>query len=138
MSNRHPLRSLHRQRGFLLMETMVGVAIFAIGVIALARCVQNLLDAETLRRQDERARIALENRMAEVEAGAVSVMGEAKPEKLKGLFEGITLRQSYLPAKLKNENNQPLNTVFLVTLTAGWSTPDGEQEKQLIFYARRP
>ena len=58
-----------RRGGFVLIEVMLGVMIFAIGVLALGRCVNNCISAETLREETERARLALENRMAEVEAG---------------------------------------------------------------------
>ena len=36
----------HASRGFLLLESMLAVAIFAIGILALGRCVENCLKAE--------------------------------------------------------------------------------------------
>src|SRR5258707_1385616 len=53
------------RKGFVLLEALVAVAIFAIGVIALGRCVSNCLAAERLRFEDARSRQVLENRLAE-------------------------------------------------------------------------
>jgi len=128
-----------RSRGaFLLLETMIGVAIFAIGVIALGRCVQQLLQAEAYKNQDQVAKLALENRMAEVEAGAVSIEDDTQPDHLKGMYSAITLRQSRKPARLHNEYDEELVGVYLVRLEALWHAPEGDQEKELTFYVYRP
>ena len=128
---------VHRRRaGFMLLETMIGVAVFAFGVVAMARCVNQCLVADAIKNQDQVAKLALENRMAEIEAGAVQIDGEAKPDKLKGMFSAITLKQSRKPALLKNERDEDLSTVYLVTIEAVWHTPDGDQSKELQFYDR--
>src|SRR2546421_337530 len=52
---------------FALYEVLIGVAIFAIGVLALGRAVQNCLNASTLNAEEERVRQILSNRMAEIQ-----------------------------------------------------------------------
>ena len=64
-----------KKRGVMLLEAMLAVAIFAIGVITLGRCVSNCIAAERLVQEDALARRALENRWAEIESGAVLVSG---------------------------------------------------------------
>ena len=120
-------------RAFILLETMIGVFVFAIGVLALARCVDQCLNAEIAKASDQRARLALENRMAEIEAGAVNV---SKPgsEKLKGMFQGITLKQSRTPLRTKNEQGKELVGLFVVNLEADWKDSGLEQSKALSFY----
>ena len=51
-----------KKRGVMLLEAMLAVAIFAIGVITLGRCVSNCIAAERLVQEDALARRALENR----------------------------------------------------------------------------
>jgi len=75
----------------------------------------------------------LENRMAEVEAGAVFFETD-KEEKLKGMFEGITLFQKRSPLKLQDENKQELVGLFQVQMEAVWQEPAGRQSKELTFY----
>jgi len=121
--------------GFLLLETMIGVAVFALGALVLARCLNHCIDAEIIKLQDQRARLVLENRMAEIEGGAVKFQDKnAVEEKLEGRFAGITLRQSREALKLANENDEELTGLYAVTLQAVWTAPQGEQSKELRFY----
>jgi len=121
-------------RGFLLLETLVGVSIFAIGVLVLARCLNHCIDAELIKRQDQIARQVLENRMAEIEGGAVAVEDTPKEEKLEGRFAGFTLRQSRTKLDLKNEDDEELAGLYAVTLQTSWAIPGGVQSKELHFY----
>ena len=118
--------------GFLLLETLIGVLVFAMGVLALARCVQRCMDVERAKVWDERARVALENRMAEIEAGAV-VFETEKVEQLGGMFEGIALRQTRLPMQLRDEDNKPLDGLFEIRLEAVWREAAEQQTKTLTF-----
>jgi Tfp pilus assembly protein PilV len=123
------------RKAFLLLETMMGVAVFAIGVLAMAKCVENCLDAEIAKMNDRRARLALENRMAEVEAGAVQIdEGSEQEEKLEGMFNGITLQQSRKAFPFKDENDQEVQGLFVVDLRAVWTSSGEDQSKGLTFY----
>jgi len=121
-----------RSSGFLLLETMIGVLVFAIGVLALARCVEQCMNVESTKVWDERARVALENRMAEIEAGAV-FFETGKEEQLKGMFEGITLEQTRTPLRLMDENKKELVGLFQIQLEAIWKESGGKQSKELTF-----
>src|SRR5689334_4589539 len=60
--------TLQRFNAFALYEVLIGVAIFAVGVLALGRATQNCLNASTLDAEEERVRQILSNRMAEIQA----------------------------------------------------------------------
>lgn len=122
-----------RRAGFLLLETMIGVAIFALGLLGLARCVGNCMDAETAKNWDERARVALENRMAEIEAGAVGIKTD-KQETLSGMFKGITLRQTRAPLALKCDPGKEAAGLYKVQLEAAWNESACPQSKSVMFY----
>src|SRR6266568_1521362 len=111
------LRSRH---SFVLLEIMLGVLIFSVGVLALGEAVSNCLNAEAARFDDDRARLALENRMAEIESGALQVKTSAT-DKLTGLFDGITLKQTRTQLQEKDENNKPISGLYNVTLEATWT-----------------
>ena len=53
---------------FALYEVLLGIGIFALGVLALGRAVENCLNASTLNAEENRVRQILSNRMAEVQA----------------------------------------------------------------------
>ncbi len=127
-------KRFRRSSGFLLLETMVGVAVFAIGVLVLGWCMENCLNAEIVRNWDQLARVALENRMSEVEAGVVQVTDEPFEEALTGRFQGITIRHSRVPLQIENEKREQLSNLFEVYLEATWNTPVGPQSKTISFY----
>ena len=58
---------IRRLRAFALYEILIGVAIFALGVLALGRAVENCLNANALNGEEEAVRQMLANRMAEIQ-----------------------------------------------------------------------
>ena len=121
------------QRGVVLIEAMIAVAIFSIGVLALGRCVEQCITAEMIKEEDERARRFLASRMAEIEQGSVVVTDKAS-EELKGEFEGMLLRTTRVPLKKKNEDNKELFGLFSITLELVWKNKGQEQSRELNFY----
>jgi len=122
-----------KRRGFVLLEAMLAVAIFAVGVISLGRCVNNCVAAERLKREDALAGQALENRMAEIEAGAVA-LENLGAETLKSPFDGMKLKQTILPLKMKNEKDQELSGLVSVTLSLAWTSSGDSRQRSLTFY----
>ena len=121
------------QRGVVLIEAMIAVAIFSIGVLALGRCVEQCITAEMIKEEDERARRFLASRMAEIEQGSVVVTDKAS-EELKGEFEGMLLRTTRVPLKKKNEDNKELFGLFSITLELAWKNKGQALSRELNFY----
>ena len=124
---------LKNARGFMLLEIMLAVAIFAIGVIALGWSVNNCLTAETAKNDDQRATQALRNRETEIERGSV-IASDSQTTELEGVFTGITVKQTRTPLKLKNENNLDLAGLYQIDLEATWESGGEPQKKTLSFY----
>ncbi len=128
-----------KKRGVMLLEAMLAVAIFAIGVITLGRCVGHCIAAQRWQEEDLLARRALENRWAEIETGAV-LLGAAgggptsSSEELKGTFAGMKMKTVSVPVKKKNEKEEKIEGISAVTLTVLWESGGEEQSKELIFY----
>jgi Tfp pilus assembly protein PilV len=124
------------RRGFVLIEVMLGVLIFALGVIALGRCVKNCIVAETIRGEAERARLALENRMDEVEAGSIP-SDKARSDDLGDAFPGMTLKQSRRTVPAKDEKGNVINGIYQVDLEVDWTDDNQPQSRSLSFYVLR-
>lgn len=120
--------------GFILLEVLLGVMIFAVGVLALGKCVQQCVAAQISSVEDQRARLVLENRMAQIEGGEQKVDLIEKKEKLDGPFKGMELRQKKSPTKLKNENDKLLDNLFVIDLEVTWKSGTEPQSKALSFY----
>src|SRR5262252_6171651 len=100
--------------GFALYEVLMGLAIFALGVLALGRAVENCLNANTLNAEENRVRQILANRMAEVQATP------GPPDQKKELnvdtgYGMVKLIQSSVPADLQEDNGAPLGGLNRVT-----------------------
>ena len=117
-------RRRRRRAAFLLLEIILAVAIFTLGVLSLGRCLNNCLVAQRIREQEERARAALANRMAEIQASP-ALPDEFRKTELKGMYTGVTLIERRKTLEVKNEYDLNLSDLHEITLTAEWATPDG-------------
>jgi Tfp pilus assembly protein PilV len=122
-----------KERGVMLLEALLAVTIFAIGVITLGRCVSNCIAAERLKEEDALARRALENRWAEIESGAVPLT-DSSTEDLKAPFAGMKMKMTSVPVKKRNEKDEKIEGISAVTLEVTWESDQEEQTKELIFY----
>jgi hypothetical protein len=125
---------LRDQAGFVLLEALLAVAIFAIGVLALGRCVNNCMAAERWRNENALAMRVLENRSMEIEGGAVA-LETAPMETLKSPFDGMKLKQTVTPLKMKNEKNEDLVGMVTVKLLVTWISDHEPRERSLTYYA---
>jgi Tfp pilus assembly protein PilV len=125
------------RRGFALYEVLLGVAIFAVGVLALGRAVENCLNASTLSAEENAVQQILSNRMAEIQASR-GLPAQAKEFKVNSGYGQIRLIQKSAPAELTEPNNTVLNGINLVTLTAQWKRGGASQSRQIRFYVYRP
>jgi Tfp pilus assembly protein PilV len=134
------LRKLSRAmrfNGFALYEVLLGITIFALGVIALGHAVQNCLNASTINAEEGVVRQILSNRMAEVQA-TKGVPEDSKEFKIDTNYGGIKVVQKTTAAELTEPDNTLLNDIYLVTLTAQWQQGGVPQSKQVKFYVYRP
>ncbi len=132
MTARDRSDSRSRQRGFALLEAMLAVAIFALGILSLGRCISQGLKVEHVEGEDARANRILENRAAEIEAGAVPP-AEAK-EQIDGVNGGLTLTQTRAPGHKTDEHGQELANLSLIKLEAAWTSGGERQSRNLNFY----
>ena len=136
MAARQLRRRSRSKCAFALYEVLIGVAIFAIGVIALGRAVQNCINASTISAEENVVRQILSDRMAQVQAA--SAVPEAEKEfKIKTSYGRVTLTQKTAPAALTEPDNTLITGINLVTLTAHWDHAGVPQSKQIQFYVYR-
>ena len=135
--NRFNSSTLQRLNAFALYEVLLGITIFALGVIALGHAVENCLNASTINAEEDAAREILSNRMAEVQA-ARGVPDDSKEFKVDSNYGGIKVVQKTTAAELTEPDNTLLNGIYLVTLTAQWQQGGVPQSKQVKFYVYRP
>jgi len=129
------VRKFHR--AFALYEVLLGITIFAIGVIALGHAVENCLNASTINAEEGVVRQILSNRMAEIQA-TKGVPEDSKEFTINSNYGGVKVVQKTTAAELTEPDNTLLNGIYLVTLTAQWQQGGVPQSKRIQFYVYRP
>ena len=135
--SRFNVSRLRRFNAFALYEVLLGVAIFAIGVIALGRAVENCLNASTISEEENAMRQILSDRMAEIQAAPV-VPDAEKEFKVNSSYGMVKLIQKSAPAGLTEPDNTLLSGINVVRLTAYWQHAGVPRSKQIQFYVYRP
>ena len=128
-------RKFHR--AFALYEVLLGITIFALGVIALGHAVENCLNASTINAEEDVVRQILSNRMAEIQAAKV-IPDDSKEFKVDSNYGAVKVVQKTAAAGLTEPDNTLLDGIYLVTLTAQWQQGGIPQAKQIKFYVYRP
>src|SRR5215471_13637568 len=121
---------------FALYEVLIGVAVFALGVIALGRAVENCINASTISAEDNVVRQILSDRMAQVQA-ASGVPDAEKEFKIDTHYGRIILHQKTETAALTEPDNTLITGMNIVTLTASWEHAGVPESRQIQFYVYR-
>src|SRR5436190_13517044 len=125
-----------RRTAFALYEVLLGLLIFAVGIIALGRAVNNCMNASALSADDARVREILANRMVEIET-TPGQPDKAKESKVNSGFGIVKLVQKAVPQEMKEEDGTELTGIIRVTLIANWSRGGTDQSKAIAFYVYR-
>ena len=129
-------RDKRSRSAFALYEVLLGLAIFAVGVIALGKSAQNCINASGLSSQEDRVRQILANRMAEVQA-TPGFPDRRKEIKIDTGYGEVRLIQTSEPAGLKGDKNVELQGINVVRLRAEWTRNGIEQVRKIDFYVYR-
>jgi Tfp pilus assembly protein PilV len=137
MMRAKPIRRRGTSRGaFALYEVLLGVAVFALGVIALGRAVENCINASTISAEDNVVRQLLSDRMAQVQA-ASAVPDAEKEFKIDTNYGRVVLLQKTTAAALTEPDNTLITGINIVTLTARWAHAGVPQSRLIQFYVYR-
>jgi hypothetical protein len=132
----HRHACLCSRKAFALYEVLLGLLIFAVGIIALGRAVNNCMNASVLSADDARVREILANRMVEIET-TPGQPDKAKESKIDTGFGIVRLVQKAAPQEMKEEDGTELTGIIRVTLTANWTRGGADQSKAIAFYVYR-
>jgi Tfp pilus assembly protein PilV len=123
------------QIGFALYEVLLGVTIFAVGVLVIGRSISNCLNASTINAEEDRVRQILANRMAEIQATPTAPDASAATNIDSG-YGPVKLIQKSAASGLK-ENDVDLVGISRVTLRAEWERAGINQTQRIEFYVYR-
>src|SRR5438105_14504946 len=121
---------------FALYEVLLGVAVFAIGVLAVGGAVEKCLKASTIGAEEKAVRQILSDRMAVIQA-APGVPEAEKEFRIKSNYGVVRLVQKSGPTELVEPDHTVLSGINLVILTVYWQHGGIPQSKQSQSYVYR-
>lgn len=102
------------QGGFMLLEIVIAVGIFAFAVVGLATAMNRLIDVELISREDLRVRMELDSKLAEARLAEVKEGTTDLGEDGSGLRYRVDIK----PAELRNADDKVLDGLFLFKVSA--------------------
>ncbi len=119
--------------GFMLLEVMIAVGVFAFAVVGLSMALNRILDIEILSGRDQRIRLELESRLAETRAEPLT----PGKESLGKDAMGVEYMRIVEELELKNMDDVRLNGMYLLRLEAKTPNPDDNPPTVEIYVYQR-
>ena len=117
-------------RGYILVEVLIAMFIFAFAVIGLSLSLQRIIEAEHISRRLIRVQMELESRIAEAREEILTT-GE---ENLGEDDLGVRYEREVELLELETDEGQPITGLLQLTIRAFEQRPDGSED--LIEFAR--
>lgn len=110
------------RRGFTLLEVLVALGIFAMGVLGLMLALQATVQGATSVQRENEIRAQLESRLARLSVGPLQEFAEGTE------FEGTSYGEEVLREEVTNSEATVLNGFWRVRVVARWQQEGAEQE----------
>lgn len=121
--------------GYILLEAVLALMIFAIAITGLVRALNSTLDVTNAFERDAMARQALRSFAAEVQVETdIRSMNREEFDEVRDIR--FTSEVEQLP--LASEGRRPLSNMYELTVTATYNTASGERQEVLQVYLHRP
>lgn len=122
------------RRGSMLLEVMLAMGIFAIGVVGFAICLQKTMETVNYSRAETRIRQELQTRMEDLRQKRFVV--ETKSDDPDAL--GVQYTHEITLLQIESDRKTLLNNLYDVKVTAHWKEGGQDQERSTEVYVYQP
>jgi prepilin-type N-terminal cleavage/methylation domain-containing protein len=120
-------RLFHRLRGFVLLEVMIALVIFAVVSLGLVTALNETFRTAEYRNTADQAARGLRNQLALLRATPLAPGERDLPDDASGMSYHLAVA----PELMLDQKKQPVLGVYRATITAQWKS-GGETDKQQI------
>lgn len=131
IANRHWVQ---RRAGSLLLEVLLAVGIFSVGIVSLAVCLDRTIDTVNMIRRDTRLRQELQTRLDDLRQNRLQV--ETKDEDPDNY--GIQYTHDISLLQIQSDRKTLLNNLYDVKVTAKWREAGVDQQRVSEIYVYQP
>jgi prepilin-type N-terminal cleavage/methylation domain-containing protein len=114
-------------RGFVLLEVVIALTIFAMVAFALVLALNSSFDAALERNQIDMALRGLDNQVALLHSARVLPGESDAPDDGSGILYHISVAQE----QLQDQKHQPVPNTYRATITATWQFRGQPQERDI-------
>lgn len=122
------------RRGSLLLEVLLAMGIFSIGIVGFAVCLQKTMETVNYSRQETRIRQELQTRLQDLRQARFNT--EIKNEDPDAF--GVQYSHEISLLQIQSDRKTLLNNLYTVKVTAKWKEGSEEQERSAQIYVYQP
>ncbi len=123
-----------RRGGYILLELIIALGMFAIGVLGLARALNTSVEVANILNRDQRVRIGLRSFLEEVRRKPLAEMTVSVADAVTG----VTYTSSAEPVVLTTTRGGQLSDLYNLTVTASYTVGGETREESVSLYVHKP
>jgi type II secretory pathway pseudopilin PulG len=123
-----------RRGGYILLELVIALGMFALGVLGLARALNTSVEVANILNRDQRVRVGLRSFLEEVRRKPLAEMSVS----LADAVTGVTYTSSTEPVVLTTTRGGQLSDMYKLTVTAGYAVGGETREESVFLYVHKP
>ena len=120
--------------GYILLELIIALGMFAIGVLGLARALNTSVEVANILNRDQRVRIGLRSFLEEVRRKPLAEITVSVAD----AATGVTYTSSAEPVVLTTTRGGQLSDLYNLTVTASYAVGGETREESVSLYVHKP
>ena len=122
------------QHGYILLELIIALSIFSIGVLGLARTLNSSMEVANILNKDQRVRIGMRSFLEEVRRKPLNEMRVS----ITDAASGVTYSSTAEPVSLTMTNGNTMRDLYNLKIVATYSAGNEQREESVDVYVYKP
>jgi Tfp pilus assembly protein PilV len=122
------------QHGYILLELIIALSIFSIGVLGLARTLNSSMEVANILNKDQRVRIGMRSFLEEIRR---KPLNETRAS-ITDAASGVTYSSTAEPVSLTMTNGNTMRDLYNLKIVATYSAGNEQREESVDVYVYKP
>lgn len=120
--------------GYILLELIIALSIFAIGVLGLARTLNSSMEVANILNKDQRVRIGMRSFLEEIRRKPLNEMRAS----ITDAATGVTYTSTAEPVSLIMTNGNTMTDLYDLKIVASYAAGNEQREESVDVYVYKP
>lgn len=120
--------------GYILLELIIALSIFAIGVLGLARTLNSSMEVANILNKNQRVRIGMRSFLEEIRRKPLNEMNAS----ITDAATGVTYTSSAEPVSLTMTNGNTMSDLYDLKIIATYAVGNEQREESVDVYVYKP